>query len=865
MNKIILIFLTGLFLLACNRLKRTDLQLIELKDNWKFQKTGDTVWLEASVPGCVHTDLLYNGLIKDPFYRMNEKGLQWIDKADWDYQTNFYVTEEMKIHKVLKLDFKGLDTYADVYLNDSLVLHADNMYREWEVDCKNLILVGENKLKIHFRSPITEGLKKLEAYGMALPAANDFSEIGEMGDKKVSVFSRKAPYHFGWDWGPRLVTSGIWRPVYIKMYDKAVIENLLITRDSLGKDKAKLTATFEINAVSDQKLDLIIKLANVIKAKTQIDAKAGIASYSLSFYIYNPELWWSNGMGKAHLYSLKGEVRSGSILCDTNFVNIGLRSLKLVQKPDSMGKSFYFEINGVPVFAKGANYIPNDVFLNRVKPENYEYIIKSAVEANMNMLRVWGGGIYENDIFYDLCDKYGIMIWHDFMFACSMYPGDSLPFLENVRQEVIQNIKRLRNHPCIALWVGNNEIYSGWYGWNWQEKYNGKQKEQIWKGYENIFHQLLPEIISKYDSVRPYWPSTPFQALDHPLKFPLHLDQKDYDDKGKWVNQSGDVHFWAVWHGKKPFEYFSEWVPRFVSEYGFQSFPDINTIRKFSEKDDWQITSPVMNWHQRSGPGNMLIKTYLDYYYKNPKDFESFLFVNQLLQAKGVVMAIEAHRRHMPECMGTLYWQLNDCWPAPSWSSIDYYGRWKALHYAVKKAYQNILISPVVEKEFFRVYVVSDELKPIQAEMILSIKDFSGKELWTNTQKIELSENTSKIYFQTPLEELLKGMDKRKIVCFAQLFVDNKSIADHYFYFTDIKNLELPKPKITLRTDKDMIVITTDLFAKDIYLQSDKADVSFSDNYFDLLPGQFKSVICHSSTKIVPGKDIKIITLTDSY
>lgn len=579
----------------------------------------------------------------------------------------------------------------------------------------------------------------------------------------------------------------------------------------------------------------------------------------MDFEIKNPELWWSNGLGEATLYKLIGRLNIGDDTIDTVSTNIGIRTLKLVQQKDSVGRSFHFELNGVPVFMKGANYIPNDNFLPSVSVQEYEEVIQAAVDANMNMLRVWGGGIYENDIFYDLCDKHGILVWHDFMFACAMYPGDDA-FLENVRQEAIQNVKRLRNHPCIALWCGNNEIDAAWGygtsgGWGWKERFSAEIRAKIWNDYKKIFHTILPKVVEQYDNQTCYWRSSPMSGPNQ---------------RAFYEATSGDIHYWGVWHGKQPFESFKLKIGRFMSEYGFQSFPEFKTVQAYTIPEDWDIRSEVMDAHQRSGKGNELIKTYMKRYYKIPKDFDSFLYMSQVLQAEAVKMAIETHRRKMPYCMGTLYWQLNDCWPVASWSSIDYYRRWKALHYFAKKAYNEILVSPTEDNGVLSIWIISDRLEPVDARLEMKLIDFSGKLLLQKEMAVTIDANSSQSFFENKTKEFLGGINKENVVLVVKVFEGQKILSTNQLYFVPAKDLDLPVPDITT-TIKPIengfaITLTTDRLAKNICLNSDDFEGFFSDNFFDLIPGETATVDLTTQKKVIEAKkELKIISVVDFF
>ncbi len=833
---------------------------INLNKDWKFRQVGTEKWYPAKVPGCVHTDLFNNNLIEAPFYRINEKSLQWIDKVDWEYKTNFVIDDETYGDSHIELNFKGFDTYADVYLNDTLIVKANNMFREWVVDCKNQMINGKNELRIYFHSPINIGLQKLKENGYPLPAVNDQSDNGGLENKRISPFTRKAPYHYGWDWGPRFVTSGIWKPIEINSWNKAQINNIQIIQNQLSDKKAILTSNYEIKSDSIYKAKIKISGNGIDLMWNEIELKPGMNNISVEFSIKNPKYWWTNGLGEQFLYHIISELLIDNESIDSKSESIGLRTVQIVRNKDSLGTSFYVELNGIPVFMKGVNYIPNDNFLDRVTPEEYEYIIKSAADANMNMIRVWGGGIYEKDIFYNLCDKYGILVWQDFMFACSMYPGDD-EFFKNVEIEAVQNIKRLRNHPCIALWCGNNEIDAAWgqnqedWGWGWKKEYNKDQRKEIWSAYDTLFHKMLPSIVNEFDKSRFYWPSSPLA---------------DFGKHAYYESKEGDIHYWGVWHGKEPFENFEKYIGRFISEYGFQSFPDFKTIQKYTNEEDWNIESEVMMSHQRSGIGNLTIKEYMGWYYKLPTDFKSFLYLGQVLQAEGIKMAIEAHRRNMPICMGSLYWQLNDCWPVASWSSIDYYGHWKALHYFVKKAYNDILTSANIENGKLKIFIVSDKLEAIDSKLELNLMDFNGTSLWSIDKSITILPNQSKTYYEININQILKKQEKNKAFLYISLTENGEIISENFKYFDKIKNIKLPIPsikkKISDHGDYYEIELTTNKLAKNVYLWMDHSDGFFNDNYFDLLPGKTKKIKFYD--KISPEDlmdNLKIITLADIY
>jgi beta-mannosidase len=847
--------MTGIFLVSCNQLSDTKkLIRIQLDQNWEFRQADTGSWMPATVPGTVHTDLLANKAIEDPFYRLNERKLQWIDKKDWEYRTAFVIDRAILAKEHIDLVLKGLDTYADVFLNEERILQADNMFRTWRINCKEYVREGNNSLTIRFLSPVSEGLKKLQAHGYPLPASNDQAEIGGLVDQRVSPFVRKAPYHFGWDWGPRLVTSGIWRPVSLEAWDEGRISDLYIITKKLDPDHADLEVQFTVLANDKARLDARIYADSMLIHEGILALVPGENPIRIPVTIRQPERWWPNGMGNQKVYRIRVVVGKGNEMADEAEVTTGLRTLRLVQEPDpeGSGKSFFFEINGLPVFAKGANYIPNDVFLTRVTPEKYEYIVRSAAEANMNMLRVWGGGIYENDLFYDLCDEYGIMVWQDFMFACSMYPGDDV-FLESVRLEATDNVKRLRNHPCIVLWCGNNEMETAWAewdenrGWGWKQQYNSEQRTAIWKAYDTLFHKMLPAIVAEHDPAVPYWHSSPSAGFGQ---------LAGYDTK------SGDMHYWGVWHGLHPFTDFRKYRARFMSEYGFQSFPEFNSVKRYTLPEDYDIESEVMMSHQRSGIGNLRIRQYMETDYRIPKDFEQFLYVGQLLQAEAINMAIECHRSDMPYCMGTLYWQINDCWPVASWSGIDYYGRWKALHYFAREAFKPVTLVMDENKGQVRVHIVSDLPETRQAILVLRIITFNGQELWSDSLPVDIPGWSSAIY----VEKDISGFDPRKTVLVASLAKEGEVYDSGLHYFTQPKFLLLPDPGITPeigeKGDAFEVILACTSLARNVFLTAGGYGGQFSDNFFDILPGEKVKVTFPKSGNLEEFKDhLKIMHL----
>lgn len=734
-------------------------EVMLLDTGWEFSQSGTEKWMRATVPGTVHQDLISHELLPNPFYGMNEKKIQWVENEDWEYRTSFIVSEEQLNRDGIQLIFEGLDTYADVYLNGSLLLKADNMFVGYTLPVKSVLRKGENHLYIYFHSPIRQTLPQYASNGFNYPADNDHHE------KHLSVFSRKAPYSYGWDWGIRMVTSGVWRPVTLRFYDIATISDYHVRQLLLTDENARLSNELIVNQIVPQKIPAEVRVnvslngTTVTEVKQQVTLQPGINHITLPAEVTNPVRWMPNGWGTPTLYDFSAQIACGDRIVAEQSHRIGLRTIRVVNEKDKDGESFYFEVNGIPMFAKGANYIPQDALLPNVTTERYQTLFRDMKEANMNMVRIWGGGTYENNLFYDLADENGILVWQDFMFACTPYPSDPT-FLKRVEAEAVYNIRRLRNHASLAMWCGNNEILEALKYWGFEKKFTPEVYQGLMHGYDKLFRELLPSMVKEFDSDRFYVHSSPYLA--------------NWGRPESWG--TGDSHNWGVWYGKKPFESLDTDLPRFMSEFGFQSFPEMKTIAAFAASEDYQIESEVMNAHQKSSIGNSLIRTYMERDYIIPESFEDFVYVGLVLQGQGMRHGLEAHRRNRPYCMGTLYWQLNDSWPVVSWSSIDYYGNWKALHYQAKRAFAPVLINPIQQNDSLSVYLISDRLDTME-QMTLEMKvvDFDGKTLGKKIQVhlLEVPANTSKCVYRAKLDGWLTPEDCRR--SFLKLILKDKS------------------------------------------------------------------------------------------
>ena len=822
-------------------------QVCTLHSDWTFCQVGDTLWSDAKVPGTIHQDLLNHNRIPNPFYGMNEEAVQWVENEDWMYRTSFVVTEELLNRDAAVLELDGLDTYADVFLNGALILRSDNMFVGHKVPVKSVLRKGENRLLIRFRSAVKEALPQWETNGFDYPADNDHSS------KRVSIYTRKAPYSYGWDWGIRLATCGIWRPVRLVFSDVARIEDYYVRQASVSASKADVDNRLEITNVTSQPVSALLKVAyhysanDTKEVQKQIELRPGENTVSLPVMIDNPYLWMPNGWGEPSLYKFTASVSVDGVEVASQERQVGLRSIRVVMEDDEHGKSFYFEVNGHPMFVKGANFIPDDALLPNVTTERYKRIFEDVKAANMNMLRVWGGGIYEDDKFYDEADRNGILIWQDFLFACTTYPHDPL-FLKRVEAEAEYNIKRLRGHASLAMWCGNNEIYEGVRYWGWKNKYTSEAFAEMNRGYDVLFRQLLPDMVKRFDSDRFYMHGSPYEA--------------NWGRPESW--KIADSHNWGTWYGRKPFESFDSEIPRFMSEYGFQAFPEMKTIRTFAEEKDFELESPVMNAHQKATIGNALIKQTMGLYYKVPAKFEDLVYVGLVLQGQGMRHGIEAHRRNRPYCMGSLFWQLNDSWPVVSWSSIDYYGNWKAMQYQSQRAFAPVLINAIKEGDDLCVYLISDELQDRDdVRLTVELMDFDGKShgKWTHSGK--LSANTSMLFLKKRVDEFLSKQDAAtSFLRFTLKAKNGAALADEVFYFAYPKDQKLPEARIETsvkrRGEAIEMTLKADKLARDIFIEVPVQGVRFSDNFFDLLPGQRKKITITSPE----GYSLKDFTFT---
>ena len=795
------------------------MEILSLNGRWQFKQaaTENKTWLAAEVPGCVHTDLMAVDAIPDPFYRDNELQVLWVGETDWQYRRTFTVTDSLLTQTYVPLRCEGLDTLATIWLNGTELGRADNMFRTWEFDAKPHLQVGDNEIVVQFNSAVGYGQQKLE---------ERYIHAWNNGEKLLGAnYVRKEQCQFGWDWGPMLVTCGIWRDISIIAYSEARLADVHVVQDHSTSGQVGLSVSVAIEggretAVSTQAICRILFNGEEVATKQiAISGKTGTASLPID----KPQLWWPNGMGSQPLYDVEVTLLGGDQPLDSWQKRIGLRTLELVREKDEWGESFKFACNGIHFFAKGANWIPADSFVTRLTDDNYAQLLQAAADTHMNMLRVWGGGIYEQSIFYDLCDELGICVWQDFMFGCATYPTFDDAFMANVEQEVVENVRRLRHHASLALWCGNNELEQGLVQKEWN------QWAMSWEDYGKLFDELMPKLVAELDPETAYWPGSPHTPYD---------DRRDFNDP-RW----GDAHIWDVWHGMKPFEFYYTCFHRFNSEFGFQSFPEPQMVRTYTQPEDENITSYIMEHHQRHPSGNSTIMHYLLDWFRLPTSFESSLWLSQILQGMSVKHAVEHWRRTMPRGMGTLYWQLNDCWPVASWSSIDYNGRWKALHHMARHFYAPLLISavPNLDDGTVAVHVTNDHLEEISGIVGWEVTTVDGERVAEGEETAVILPNQNTPITTLDLQALLAEHGKRNLLVWLTLRVDGAIVSTNLALFARPKHLSLPDPEILcaieeVENGRYQVTLSSDKPALWVWLETQDG-ITVSDNFFHLRPG----------------------------
>ena len=724
--------------------------------------TGDTlsINMQVDVPSVVQQSLYENGIIPHPYLGTVENDLLWISDHPWDYTLHFDADKELIEKENVELSFEGLDTYAEVSLNGEKLFFADNQFREWKSDVKSLLKENDNLLEVHFICYDSTQLALYEQHQPRLP-------------EKYAV-TRKAPYQHGWDWAPKYKNVGIWKPVKLVGWEEARLEGAYIVTQNANAERAELMLHLDVESDDDREITVEVgpstgsgTSAFMDKESRPLNLSKGRQHYTIPITIDNPQLWWPNEMGEQPQYDFKVILKKGDKVLDTKQFKSGIRTFEMVDEPDSTGRVFYFKVNGVPMYAKGANYVPEEMIETWINADKTLRLLRQAKDAHFNMLRVWGGGIYPSDDFFNICDSLGILVWQDFMYAGTMYPFDEA-FLENAKIEAEEQVKRLASHPSLALWCGGNEISEGYYNWGWQQSlgWNEEDDKAIKAGYDRLFENILPQAIRKFDGTRPYWPSSPSKGWGRPESL-----------------TEGDVHYWGVWWGEQPYEMYREKVGRFNSEYGYQSYPDYSTLQKIAQSEELNKDADVIAAHQKHPRGTRQIDDFIQKYYPDvqPKNFEEYVHLSQLSQAYGMEIAIEAHRTAKPYNMGTLYWQLNDAWPVTSWSSIDYYGNPKVFHERLKTLYAPVLLS--VDQKDYGVFVTSDLLREIDGTLSVAVCDLEDHPLFEQKLQVKMIANENKKYTVEGLGECLLNAGLDKVYVKLELTEGKTLTAERNYYF----------------------------------------------------------------------------------
>lgn len=815
---------------------------------WKFRDCSGSAWLPAVVPGCVHDDLRRAGRIPDPFWGVNEQQVQWIEERDWEYAAWFVAGADLLAEEVVELVADGLDTVATVRLNGRVVARTENMFIGHRWNIRRLLRRGRNRISVRFGS----ATRYIRTHRLS-HAPREFSDpVG-----RCSVL-RKQQCQFGWDWGPRFVTAGIWRDIRIEGWSANRLRAVAVSQDHAG-GAVTLTLAHELERPDP---------ASTCRWRLSLGGRAVASGSGARIKVPEPRLWWPNGQGGQPLYLLEVEVlgSAGTTLGRWSR-RIGLRTIVVDRHRDAWGVSFQFVVNGRPVFAKGANWIPASSFVAGLTRADYERDLRSAAEAHMNMIRVWGGGIYESEDFYDLCDELGLMVWQDFMFACTLYPADPA-FVASSRAEAQYQVRRLRHRACLAMWCGNNEVWG-----NNVHELMDPEKTHLRADYERLFHRALPPIVAEFGGATPYWPSSPWRgdiAADHAAGA-----------------ARGDTHYWDVWHARNPVKDYEKWDFRFVSEFGMQSYSSSATQATFCPPDDGNVFGATMENHQKNKQGNQIILDYVARRYRFPRDQESLIYLSQLNQAHCMQTGVGHYRRIMPRCMGALYWQLNDCWPVASWSSVEYTGRWKALHHVARRFFGPAIVTAHVHGDEvqgignYRVSTVRrvdlhtsyDGVRPARGVVRWDLMHVDGRRITGGRKAVSLRPMRSRLEKRLDLAKPLALHGRDRLYLRIALDVGGRRVSEDSVFLTTPRFVSLPKPvtRVSVRMSSPTRARVT--FSSPVFQHRFAFDIpgrqhACSDNHFELYPGEAKSVEVTLARPTTAPRLARLIThrsLADTY
>lgn len=870
---------TVLLAMCCDAARAQAFSESRIDSGWQFRQRPDSpqaaahprtlAWQPATVPGTVHTDLFARGLIPDPYVGTAEAGLQWIGISDWEYRTAFDVPTQTLAAARSDLVFEGLDTFAEVFLNGEKLLEADNFFRTWRVPVQGKLRERGNELRVVLHSPINRLLPQVQAMPAKI-GGNYPSPYGdEPKDAMTANFVRKPGYHYGWDWGPRYVTAGVWRPVKLQSWSAVRIDDVQLRQAQVTQARALLDVRVGVDVVRAGKYDLLVWQTSPDGKRTQVAEQSvalqatGDGAISVPVTVEQPQRWFPNGYGAQPLYRYDVELRQGRQLLAQASKRTGLRSVELRTDADAQGATFHFVINGIPVFAKGANYIPFDMFAPRVGEAQLRRVLQSAADANMNMIRGWGGGIYESDRFYDLADELGLMIWQDFMFGGGMQPAYDKAFRDNVVAEARDNVRRLRDHPSIVLWCGNNEEEIAWKYWGGGDHGQALKArdsvfaQKVWDGYVQLFGHDLREVVAQEGGGIRYWASSPSNDLAEVANTPA----------------AGDMHYWEVWGNPAhpPVKYL-EITPRFMSEYGLQAWPDRRTVDAFAPRDAQGIDTPVIEAHQKfmAGKGNERLMQYVQREFGSPKDFADFIYLSQVMQAEGIELAALHHRASRPYTMGSLYWQLNDVWPGASWSSVDWFGRWKALQFHARRFFAPVAVAALRDAAGqTEVSLINDRTRALSGELRLRVMSLDGRQLRDERKTVELAPLSAAKIARYRDAELLGDADPRSTVAVFELSAAGEPVSRQVVYFSAAKGMAWPDPALRaeLRREGDgyALDVHASALARATWIDFGELDVEVSDNALTLLPGETATVRVRTDAGLEALRDaLRLRALVDA-
>ncbi len=793
-------------------------------------------WLPARTPGSVQQDLIAAGLVTDPFVGMNEADIQWAGLTDWEYRRTLEVTPEMMARGHLDLVFDGLDTFATVRVNGTVLLSANNAHRRWRADAKPLLKRGANTITVTFASPIDTLQPMVLAEAHPLPGEYDSAFGDEPKGRQTSPYIRKPKYHYGWDWGPRIVNIGLWRPVSLDAWDDARIDTLTIDQEAVTDAEARINARLDITADTPTSVLVRVDLTGP-DGRTQTQTRpAGLAPganrLSVPVTIPAPRRWQPIGYGDQPLYTVTATIVEDGRDSDRASKRTGLRTVELMREDGGFG----LKINGVPIFMKGANLIPFDNFPARVSRQDQAHVLRMAADANMNMIRVWGGGYYPDEAFYEVADELGLMVWQDFMFGGAVTPPGA-DFRDNVAVEATEQVERLQAHPSLVIWAGNNEVLSGWENWSDRKAFKRAvgpdEQERIGTHMAVLFDRVLREAVTRGDADVPYWPGSPSTDYETPTD----------------TDRDGDRHFWDVWSGSKPIERYTDSCPRFMSEYGFQAMPGLATIAAFAGTTDLTADSPVMKAHQKflAGEGNARILFYLAQHHRTPRDFADLVYLSQVMQADAIRTAALHHRACRPVTMGSLYWQLNDTWPAISWSSIDWYGRPKLLHHAARRFFAPQAIVAERRADQTRIALVSDATTPVAGRWTLRTLSMDGRLLAERGGAVTLDPLSAVDVVNLDDAELFGAAPAQSSYAVAELSLDGRRVSRAVIERAEPKDMAYPDPGLSTRWEGDRLTVTAANLARAVMIDFGVVAATPSDNGFDLLPGESVTVTVDSA------------------